>query len=186
MKTVFLDRDGVINFDSGYVGNWSDFIFLPGAINGLRDLIRCNFQIIIVTNQSGIARGFYTEREYLSLEREIERYLSEKGVPITATYHCPHHIEGSVLEYSLTCDCRKPLPGMLVKAASDFDVSFSEAIMIGDRNSDMQAAESAGIASRYLIDPDMCATEGNSESSTRRFKSLHDSVDFIINQNIFR
>jgi D-glycero-D-manno-heptose 1,7-bisphosphate phosphatase len=186
MKTVFLDRDGVLNFDSGYVGKWSDFFFLPNAIDALRNLIRHNFQIIIVTNQSGIARGFFTEREYLSLEREIESYLSEKGVPITATYYCPHHIEGSVPEYSLKCDCRKPLPGMLVKAASDFNVSFSAAIMIGDKNSDMQAAEAVGIASRYLIDPDICATENNSESSTMRFKSLHDSVDFIINRNLFR
>ena len=185
MKTVFLDRDGVLNFDSGYVGNWSDFIFLPGAINGLKNLIRCNFQIIIVTNQSGIARGFFTEREYLSLEREIERYLSEKGVPITATYYCPHHIEGSIPEFSLKCDCRKPLPGMLVKAASDFGINFSEAIMIGDKNSDMQAAEAVGIPSRYFIDPKMCATEASYEFSTMRFKSLYDSVDFITYQNLF-
>ena len=185
MKTVFLDRDGVLNFDSGYVGNWSDFIFLPGAINGLKNLIRCNFQIIIVTNQSGIARGFFTEREYLSLEREIERYLSEKGVPITATYYCPHHIEGSIPEFSLKCDCRKPLPGMLVKAASDFDINLSEAIMIGDKSSDMQAAEAAGISSRYFIDPKMCATEASGEFSTMRFKSLYDSVDFITYQNLF-
>jgi len=179
MKTVFLDRDGVINFDSGYVRNWVDFIFLPGAINGLKNLIRCNFQIIVVTNQSGIARGYYTEREYLSLERKVERYLSKKGAPITATYYCPHHINGSIPEFSLNCDCRKPLPGMFVKAASDFDINLSEAIMIGDKSSDMQAAEAAGIPSRYFINPKMSMTEASGEFNTMQFESLYDSVDFI-------
>lgn len=183
MKTVFLDRDGVLNLDKGYIRHWSDFIFLPGTINGLINLIRSSFQIIIVTNQSGIARGFITEYEYLSLERKIETYLREKGIPITATYFCPHHIEGSIQELSFRCDCRKPLPGMLFKAASDFDINFSEAIMIGDKISDMQAAEAAGIPNRYLIDPEIYTTEDSFGSSTMRFKSLSDSVDFITSQN---
>ena len=185
VNAVFLDRDGVINQDFGYVGNWADFYFCPGALDALKMLSDKNVDIFIVTNQSGIARGYYTEQEFNSLTKKMLDVMQEHGVIISSVYFCPHHIEGHVVKYALKCDCRKPLPGMLVKAASDFDINFSEAIMIGDKSSDMQAAEAAGISSRYFIDPKMCATEASGEFSTMRFKSLYDSVDFITYQNLF-
>ena len=185
MKVCFLDRDGVLNVDTGYINNPEDIEIFDNLIENLQILQDLGYCFIIVTNQSGIARGYYTEQEFNSLTKKMLDVMQEHGVIISSVYFCPHHIEGHVVKYALKCDCRKPLPGMLVKAASDFDINFSEAIMIGDKSSDMQAAEAAGISSRYFIDPKMCATEASGEFSTMRFKSLYDSVDFITYQNLF-
>ena len=134
MKTVFLDRDGVINNDTGYVGKWDDFFFLPGVIGALDILTQEGYRVIVVTNQSGIARGYYSEVDYLRLEREIDKYLRSINIFITATYYCPHHVDGSVKKYSINCDCRKPSPGMLIRASKDYNFDFSQATMIGDSN----------------------------------------------------
>jgi len=179
MKTVFLDRDGVINDDTGYVGSWDEFYFLPGVIEALKILTEKGFNIIIVTNQSGIARGYYSEDEYFRLERKITEYLKAKGVFITATYYCPHLIRGLVKTYSIDCDCRKPSPGMLVQAAKEHNLDFSQAIMIGDKATDMEAAHSVDIPERYFIDLSMSADEKSYELSTERFESLFDSVKFL-------
>ena len=179
MKTVFLDRDGVINNDTGYVGKWDDFFFLPGVIGALDILTQEGYRVIVVTNQSGIARGYYSEVDYLRLEREIDKYLRSINIFITATYYCPHHVDGSVKKYSINCDCRKPSPGMLIRASKDYNFDFSQATMIGDKDSDMQVAQSVGIPNRYFIDLSMSADEEIYKSSTIRFRSLLDSVKFL-------
>lgn len=179
MKTIFLDRDGVINVDTGYVRSWDKFYFLPGVIEALQILTEKKFHIIIVTNQSGIARGYFSENDYLRLERKITEFFKTMDIFIAATYYCPHLIHGLVKTYSIDCDCRKPSPGMLIRAAKEHNLDFSQAIMIGDKASDMEAAHSVDIPDRYFIDLSMSAPEKSYELSTKRFKSLLDSVKFL-------
>ena len=118
-KAVFLDRDGVINKDIGYVHRWEDFEFVPGAIEGMRLLQKAGFSLVIVTNQSGLSRGLYSVEQYHLLTNTMIKYLSSCGVKLDGVYHCPHHPNGSVPELSLDCDCRKPAPGMIEQAARD-------------------------------------------------------------------
>ena len=128
-KAVFLDRDGTINKDFGYVYKPEDFCFLDGVIEGLRLLQEAGFLLIVITNQSGIARGYYTEEEYLKLEQYVDETLRKEGVHLTQTYHCPHLDED--------CNCRKPKTGLFYQAAKDWDIDFSESYAIGDKERDL-------------------------------------------------
>jgi D-glycero-D-manno-heptose 1,7-bisphosphate phosphatase len=151
-RAAFLDRDGVINVDKGYVSCWEDFEYLPMAISGMRNLLDGGYVLVIVTNQSGIARGYYTAEQYSHLEKAILRDLSLRGIPIAGSYHCPHHPhEGIVQHLSRTCDCRKPLPGMIVRAANELNLSLRESIIIGDKYSDIAAGSAAGLKKTFLI-----------------------------------
>ena len=133
MKTIFLDRDGVINEDSGYVHTWKMFEFLPGVIDALEIFLNLNFEIIVVTNQSGIARGMYTEKDVQALHFELDLFLKRQGLFIRDFYYCPHHPHGTETDYSIFCNCRKPRPGMLHKAVSEHSCDLSSSIMVGDK-----------------------------------------------------
>lgn len=150
-RTVFLDRDGVINRDKSYVGRWSDFEFLPNAVAGLKKFQDAGYALVVVTNQSGIARGYYTEDDYAQLTSRMSAELKRQGVHLAAVYHCPHHPEGVLASLAIECACRKPLPGMLLNAAQDLEISLSHAILVGDRMSDIQAARAAKLQAAYLI-----------------------------------
>jgi D-glycero-D-manno-heptose 1,7-bisphosphate phosphatase len=148
---AFLDRDGVINRDHGYVGKWEDFEFLPGAIEGMRLLEQAGYALIVVTNQSGIARGYYTEEDFQELTRRMLEELEIHGVHVTAVYHCPHHPEGVVPELAINCNCRKPAPGMLLRAAAEHGLSLQDSVMIGDKPSDLDAAKQAGVTKLFIV-----------------------------------
>lgn len=128
-KAVFLDRDGTINKDFGYVYKPEDFCLLDGVIEGLRLLQEAGFLLIVITNQSGIARGYYTEEEYLKLEQYVDETLQKEGVHLTQTYHCPHLDED--------CSCRKPKTGLFYQAAKDWDIDFAKSYAIGDKERDL-------------------------------------------------
>lgn len=160
-KAVFLDRDGVINKDKAYVHCWEDFEFLPGAIEGMKKLQDSGYALVIVTNQSGLARGYYTEEEYLQLNDELKQHLAGHGVQLAGIYHCPHHPEGIVPSISIVCNCRKPAPGMLIKAASELCLSLPDSILIGDKPSDIEASRAAGVGRSYLVESE------NPESSCK-------------------
>ena len=145
MKVAFLDRDGVINNDLAYVHKIDDFSFTEGCIEALTLLQQKGFALIIVTNQSGIGRGYYTEHDYQQLTQWYVEALSRQGVNITQVFHCPHAPEEQ-------CDCRKPKTGMFLQAASQYTIDFSASIMVGDKLSDIQAANSAGIQHTYLLE----------------------------------
>jgi rfaE bifunctional protein nucleotidyltransferase chain/domain len=150
-RVVFLDRDGVINRDKSYVGRWSDFEFMPNAIEGLKRFQDAGFALVIVTNQSGIARGYYTEEDYAKLTARMLAELKRQGIHVTAAYHCPHHPQGVVSSLAVECACRKPLPGLMIQAANDLAISLPHAILVGDRLSDIQAARAANLQAAYLI-----------------------------------
>lgn len=144
-NVLFLDRDGVINVDVGYLSDPAQLEFIPGSIEAMKEAQTRGYDIIVVTNQSGVARGYYTEEDVQALHAEISRCLEAEGVHILAYYYCPHHPEGTVEEYKKACDCRKPNPGMLTKAIEEWHVDVDGSFLVGDKPSDVEAAEAIGM-----------------------------------------
>ena len=174
VSAVFLDRDGVINQDLGYVGKWADFQFCSGALDALKVLSDTKVHIIIVTNQSGIARGYYTEEEYNALTKKMLFVMENYGVNISSVYHCPHHVEGNIAKYAVTCGCRKPRPGMILKGLETFSIKAENAIMIGDKDSDELASKAANLNFFYIN------TKIRNQSPDC-FYSLSECIEFISN-----
>lgn len=149
-KAVFLDRDGTINVDQEYIYKPEDFAFLPGAVEGLRILQECGFRLIIITNQSGIARGIYSEEDYLFLNEWMLRLLKQRGILIDRVYYCPHLPDAKIEKYRKRCNCRKPRTGLYLQAAVDYNIDFSQSFAIGDRLRDCAICENTGCHG-YLI-----------------------------------
>ncbi len=183
MNAVFLDRDGVINLDTGYVHRWEEFTFAAGAISAMRDLQDAGFLLIVVTNQAGIARGFYTTEQFETLTAQMLRHLEGEGVRIKAVYHCPHHPSGTVPALTIKCDCRKPGPGMLLKAACEHGISLPHSILIGDKPSDIYAAQAAGVGRAYMVESDNIESISTGLNSDGVFSSLPACVDHIIGRS---
>ena len=150
-KAAFIDRDGVINVDAGYSYRVEDFMFLPGAVDALQRLQAAGFLLVVITNQSGIARGFYTEADYLRVTAHMQQQLTAAGVQLSAVEYCPHLPDAEIARYRAVCDCRKPLPGMLQRAAAALDIDLAASILVGDRSTDIQAGRSAGVGSCWLV-----------------------------------
>jgi len=146
-RAVFLDRDGTINVEKDYLVRSEDFEFLPGAPEAIRRLRDAGFLIIVVTNQSGVARGFFSEEEVAVLHRHLQEELAHHHTRVDAFYHCPHHPTHGVGVYRVACDCRKGEPGMLLAAAADHGLELAHCYMVGDKPSDIEAGERAGCTS---------------------------------------
>jgi len=152
MKVAFLDRDGVVNEEINYLHKIDDFLFTKNCIKGLKRLRENEFEIIIVTNQAGIARGFYSTDDYNSLTRWYRDMLLSEGIDILDILHCPHHPHGVVPEYSIECNCRKPKTGLLENAGSKYCIDKELSILIGDKESDLQAGISFGLKKVYMVE----------------------------------
>lgn len=150
-RALFLDRDGVINVDYGYIGRIEDFVVIDGVFDALRAASDWGYSLIVVTNQSGIARGYFTLAEYLALEAHMRAIFVNEGIDFTGIYYCPHHPEGKVAEFAMTCECRKPLPGMLLRAAEAHAIDLAGSLLVGDKDSDIAAAHAAGIGQAYKL-----------------------------------
>lgn len=180
VKAAFLDRDGVINLDTGYVHRWDEFVFAPGAISAMRDLQTAGFVLIVVTNQAGIARGYYSTEQFETLTAQMLGHLEREGVRITAVYHCPHHPSGKVPALSIECDCRKPAPGMLLAAAREHGLSLAQSILIGDKPSDIGAAQAAGVGRAYMVESDNIDSVSTGVACDGIFATLPACVDHIL------
>lgn len=144
--TLFLDRDGVLNEDLGYVSRWEDFRFIPGAARTVREANRSGWLVIVATNQSGIGRGYYSEADMQALHARMAEALAAEGARIDAIYHCPHHPEATVAAYRHPDPpLRKPNPGMLLQAIAEWPVDVARSLMVGDKEADMEAARRAGV-----------------------------------------
>ena len=150
-KAFFLDRDGVINIDGDYVSTIENFKFIDGVFDACRIILSQGYKIIVITNQSGIGRGFYTEEQFLGLNHWMLHKFQEEGIDVTDVYFCPHHPTGALNPYRVDCDCRKPKPGMILKAKEQHNIDLKESVLVGDRHSDIASGKSAGIYSLYLI-----------------------------------
>jgi histidinol-phosphate phosphatase family protein len=141
---VFLDRDGTINREVGNLHKLEDLEILPGVGIAISLLNKKGIPVVVVTNQSVIARGWCSEEELQKIHEEIQIRIRASGAHIDAFYYCPHHVEGVVVEFKKECDCRKPAIGMLMKAAKDLDIELSKSYIIGDSYRDMEAGRKVG------------------------------------------
>ncbi len=141
-KAVFLDRDGTINIDKNYIYKMEDFEFIPGAVEALRLLQKEGYKLIIITNQSGIARGYYTEEQYETLNQWMLRELEVAGVFIDGVYYCPHHPGAKVKEYRKECNCRKPGLGLFEDAIREHNIDLSLSYAVGDKLRDVAICQS--------------------------------------------
>lgn len=150
IKAVFLDRDGVINKDTGYVGFIDELIWIPGAKKAIADLNKEGWSVFVVTNQSGIARGYYTEKDLKVLHDYMNSELMKVGGRITKFYYCPYLKGSKIKKYNKDSFFRKPNPGMILKAIDEFSIDKTKSFLIGDSKRDLEAANNAGIRS-YLF-----------------------------------
>jgi D-glycero-D-manno-heptose 1,7-bisphosphate phosphatase len=159
MKIVFLDRDGVINKEVGYLHKVADFEFIEGVFDACQYFQSLGYQVIIVTNQSGIERGYYTEEDFHIVTDWMLKQFKHNGIEVLDVFYCPHGPESG-------CSCRKPKPGMFIQANGKHHIDMSNSWMIGDKEADIQAANSAGISNTILV---KSGHEINEESSKAKF-----------------
>jgi D-glycero-D-manno-heptose 1,7-bisphosphate phosphatase len=150
-KAIFIDKDGTLIPDIPYNVDPGKISLQEGALAGLHQLQEAGYLLIIISNQSGVARGIFKEEALIHVQHKIESLLAEKGVVLNGFYYCPHYPDSSIKEYSVECDCRKPQPGMLLKAALDFNIDLTRSWMIGDILNDVEAGKKAGCKT-VLID----------------------------------
>ena len=148
---VFLDRDGVILELVDYLHRAEDLRLMPGIGDALQALNRTNIPVIIITNQSGVARGILSEEKLAELHELMKSLLAEAGAHVDAIYYCPHHPEAGFAPYRRTCNCRKPAPGMILRAAAEFNIDLARSVFIGDTRADMTAAHNAGVGTTILV-----------------------------------
>ena len=156
-KAVFLDRDGTIVAHEPYLSSPDQLRLLPNAAKGIRLFKEYGYLIIVITNQSGIARGFFDEERLVLIHQKLLGILEEEGVMIDDLYFCPHHIEGIIEHYKVDCDCRKPKPGMLLDAARKHHIDLTQSLMIGDSEADMLAGKNAGC--KCVLIKDICGSD---------------------------
>ncbi|ALX13456.1 D,D-heptose 1,7-bisphosphate phosphatase [Burkholderia cepacia JBK9] len=150
-KALFLDRDGVINVDYGYVHRQQDCVFVDGIFDLVRLANATGHQVVVVTNQAGIGRGYFSESQFVAFMDWMRRRFDERGARIDRVYFCPHHPVAGMGRYRQACACRKPQPGMLHDARRDLGLDLSASILVGDKRSDLDAGARAGVGRRFLF-----------------------------------
>ncbi|MCU8034056.1 MULTISPECIES: D-glycero-beta-D-manno-heptose 1,7-bisphosphate 7-phosphatase [unclassified Shewanella] len=174
MKVVFLDRDGVINVEKNYLYKTEDFQFIDGTFEALKKFISQGYAIVIVTNQAGIGRGFYTEEQYYLLTQHYLDLLAIQDIHVAAVYYCPHHPLHGIGIYLTDCTCRKPHPGMLLKAKESLNIDMNKSLLFGDKISDIIAGKRAGVGKCYLVRSGHAFSDLDSEQADGVYNLLLD------------
>nr|WP_193569152.1 D-glycero-beta-D-manno-heptose 1,7-bisphosphate 7-phosphatase [Serratia fonticola] len=174
VPAIFLDRDGTINIDHGYVHEIDDFQFIDGVIDACRELKSMGFALVLVTNQSGIARGKFSEEQFMRLTEWMDWSMADRDVDLDGIYFCPHHPEAVIEEYRQVCDCRKPQPGMLLQAQKELNIDLAASYMVGDKIEDMQAAAAAGVGTKVLVCTGKPVTEEGEKAADWVLNSLQE------------
>ena len=181
-KAAFFDRDGVINIDYGFVGKIENYDLIEGVASSLKELKDMGYLLVLVTNQSGIARGKYTESDFFKVTSFMQANLYLYDDCFDGIYFCPHHPEAPIEKYRCTCECRKPKSGMFKSAAADLGIDLKSSIMIGDHASDLIAAKGAGISNLFLVGEHI-ETEKNKILDAKCLKDLVQVVKMLKNEN---
>ena len=173
IKTIFLDRDGVINKEINYLHKIEDFEFINGVFEACQYLESLNYKIIITTNQSGISRGYYTENDFQKITKWMLSQFNNNNIDILDVIHCPHLP-------SDFCDCRKPKPGMLLSAKTKHNIDMENSWIIGDRENDIQAANNAGIINTILVKSghEIDEINSNSKFTLDSIKDVHQAIKY--------
>lgn len=183
-STVFLDRDGVINHEPPkYAYKKKHLKLISGVPEAIKALKKEGFVILIVTNQSGIAKGYFKEEDMHNFNTLLKKELNKHDALIDKIYYCPHHPKGIVKEYSYSCDCRKPKTGMLIRAQKEFNIQFKDSFFIGDKKSDIDAGKSVGCKT-ILVKTGCGAKELKTKKIDCDFiaKDLKDATKYILKQ----
>ncbi|QIW16030.1 D-glycero-beta-D-manno-heptose-1,7-bisphosphate 7-phosphatase [Pasteurellaceae bacterium RH1A] len=178
-KAIFLDRDGTINIDHGYVHKIDDFQIIEGVGKALKLLQDKGYLLVLVTNQSGIARGYFSEDQFLQLTEWFDWSLDEDyGVVLDGIYYCPHHPDGQG-QYGQDCDCRKPKAGMFKEAMRDLNIDPAQSLMVGDKLEDLLAAENAGVKTKILVRTGKAVTPEAEAKADKVLDSLADLPKYL-------
>jgi len=150
-KALFLDRDGIINEDRSYVYRIEDFVFMEGVFDVLRCAQLRDYRLVVITNQAGIGRGYYTEKDFHRLNTWMLKQLKIENIVIDKVYYCPYHPIHGIGKYQKESGCRKPAPGMIVQAAAELNLDVSQSVLLGDKESDIEAGRRAKISTNILL-----------------------------------
>ena len=179
-RAIFCDRDNTLVLDEkGYLHKLKDLVFLPGVIDGLKKLQK-RFLLIIVTNQSGIGRGYYKEGDYFKFRDNMHNELRKNGIEITAEYFCPHHPENGIGKYKLNCNCRKPKTGMFEEAKEEHNIDFSKSWMIGDKIDDIKSGKNIGAKTIGIISRESTIEELEEAGADFIAADLREAVNYIV------
>ncbi|MGD8875347.1 MAG: D-glycero-beta-D-manno-heptose 1,7-bisphosphate 7-phosphatase [Gammaproteobacteria bacterium] len=181
---VFLDRDGVINRDSGYVHKKNEFHFLDGVFDACLEMSKAGYRLIIITNQAGIARGYYTEDAYHQLTNWMLGEFRRHGSKIDAVYYCPHHPLHGIGRYRRDCNCRKPAPGMILRAASEHSLDLSRSILVGDKATDIEAGRVAGVGCCILVLTGHSPGNAGRVKADRVYADLAEVANALVNNQL--
>ncbi|MBQ6975026.1 MAG: D-glycero-beta-D-manno-heptose 1,7-bisphosphate 7-phosphatase [Selenomonadaceae bacterium] len=151
-KAIFFDRDGVLNVDVIDLHELEKFQWIDGAVDAIKLCNERGFLVVVITNQSGIARGIFTEDDVKKIHSNMQAELEKVGAHIDAFYYCPHHPNGTVEPYAKVCDCRKPKPGLILSACKDLDIDPEKSVMIGDKMRDIESGKNAGVKGAILFE----------------------------------
>lgn len=187
-KAIFLDRDGTVNIEKHYLYKIEDFEFIPGAVDAMRVLQNAGYKLIIITNQSGIGRGYYTERDFEILNNWMLEELVKLGVRINKVYYCPHHPNAKIEMYRKKCNCRKPALGLFFQAVKEFDLDLSKCFSVGDKARDCKICEQTECRG-FLIEnnglkENIEVFKGGKEKKISYVSDLYEAAQIITHHNI--
>lgn len=178
-RALFLDRDGIVNIEKNYLYKVEDFEFCPGIFELCQYFLDKEYWIFLITNQAGIAKGYYTEEDFITLNQWMLQQFTKKGITIQEAFYCPHHPKGSKPLYSIDCNCRKPKPGMLLRAAEKYSIDLKNSILIGDKESDIEAGIQAGIQANWLVKTHPNEDYNCLSKSNFQFSNLKEVVNYL-------
>ena len=184
-KAVFLDRDGTINKEMNYLNHPDQIELISGSAEGIKLLNKNGFTVVVITNQSGVAGGIIDEENLPLIKKRLCSLIEEKGAKIDGYYYCPHYLYGKVEKYAVKCDCRKPEPGMLRKAAEDLDIDLKESYVVGDKACDIKLGQNVGAVS-VMVKTGYGESEAENCENPPDYKadSLFDAAQWIIKNNL--
>lgn len=176
---LFIDRDGVINREKQYVHRREDFEFIDGVFAACREAAALGYKLVVITNQAGIARGYYSEDDFHALTAWMLERFAQQGVIIDGVYFCPHHPAAGVGDYRKACDCRKPEPGLILQAADDLGLDLATSAIVGDKPSDIEAGRRAGVGTCILVRSGHPLDERGAGSGVHVAQDLCDAVNYL-------
>lgn len=180
-KAIFLDRDGVINQEVDYLSDPKDLVLIDGVIQALKIFIKLDFKLVVITNQSGIARGIFSEEDLSKIHLKLKKILKNESIELDGIYFCPHHpdlnLEGGITEYLKDCTCRKPNNGMILQAQKDLNIDFSKSFLVGDSVRDLQSGNLCNIQGFGVKTGKGCP--GLTESEGIHLENLLEVAQFI-------
>ncbi len=178
-RAVFLDRDGTVVVERGYISDPDDIELEAGAAEAIRSLREAGWKVFIVSNQAAVAKGLITEDDLLRINLRMVALLSEKGAAVDGIYCCPHHPEGAVPEYTVECECRKPKPGLLEQAAWEHGLDLSRCVAVGDSRRDIEAGRAAGTATVLVMTGRGAAAAAESHGADYVARDIGDAAAWI-------